>query len=99
MAKTTIRVVAQVIASPGKEEVLKSLLLELVPPTRQEPGCLSYELLQSAANSRQFFFVEEWENEECLNAHLTSEHLQEAFIEGADFLERPPEIYQCQPLA
>ncbi len=80
----TIRVVARVIALPEKVEVLKAVLLELIEPTRQESGCIKYELLQNQSVPTDFTFVEEWASNDALDAHLASAHIEaaEAKLEG-----------------
>jgi len=40
-------VVVHIVALPEKMKELKSVLLGLVEPTRQEKGCILYELLQN----------------------------------------------------
>jgi quinol monooxygenase YgiN len=47
---------------------------ELVAATRQEDGCLSYELLQQTDDPTRFVLVEEWESQEHLDAHTRTEH-------------------------
>jgi quinol monooxygenase YgiN len=84
MSNSSIRVVARVIALPDKVERVKAVLLELIEPTRQEKGCIQYELWHNQADPTDFTFVEEWTNKDALDAHLTSAHLQaaEQKIEG-----------------
>jgi quinol monooxygenase YgiN len=78
MSKTTIRVVARVIALPGKVEEVESILTKLVEATRQEDGCITYELLHNQKDTTDFTFVEEWESQAILDAHLASAHIAEA---------------------
>ncbi|MBD1923093.1 antibiotic biosynthesis monooxygenase [Microcoleus sp. FACHB-831] len=78
MSETTVRVVARVVALPDKVEQVKSILLHIIEPTRQEQGCISYELLQNQQEPRDFTFVEEWENDALLQVHLASAHIHEA---------------------
>lgn len=95
----TVRVIAEVRALPGQEEALKSLLIELVEPSRSEAGCLRYELLQSSVTPTAFVFVEEWESEELETKHLRSAHIEEAFLEGQSLLAAPPAIHRYRQLA
>jgi len=44
MLDQAVRVVARVVARPGKEDELQTLLRGLIEPTRREPGCVTYEL-------------------------------------------------------
>jgi quinol monooxygenase YgiN len=88
----TIRVVARLVALPNKVEVLKSVLLGLVEPTRQEAGCVQYELLQNRANPTDFTFVEEWNSDAELDAHLASAHIQSALAQIPDLVAEDPDI-------
>lgn len=47
---------------------------ELVGATRQEAGCLSYELLQRTDDATRFVLVETWESQDHLDAHTRTEH-------------------------
>lgn len=96
MSKTTIRVVARVVALPDKVEELKSVLIRLIEPTRQEYGCIIYELLQNQENPTDFTFVEEWESQALLKKHLASAHIAEAEskLEGLVATEPDIRIYQ-----
>jgi quinol monooxygenase YgiN len=95
----SVRIIAHVSARSGSEDALKALLLELVSPTRAEAGCLRYELLQNHITPTEFVFIEEWESNEALTAHLNSSHLEEVFREGQTFLAAPPEIQHYELLA
>lgn len=89
---TTIRVVARIVALPEKVEPLKSILLALIEPTRQEEGCIAYELLQNRDNPTDFTFVEEWRSQEFLSAHLASAHVQNAVSQLDGLIAAEPDI-------
>ncbi len=55
-------------------EILKSLLTEIVEPSRQEQGCLRYELFQIESEPAQFFIIEEWQSSQDLERHKETEH-------------------------
>jgi quinol monooxygenase YgiN len=78
MSKMNVRVVARVVALPDKVAEVKSVLLELIDPTRQENGCIVYELLHNHKDPTDFTFVEEWETQALLDAHLASPHIAAA---------------------
>lgn len=99
MSKTTIRVVAHVVALPNKVEDVKSILLSLIEPTRQEEGCIAYELFQNQEDSTDFTFVEEWESRELLNMHLASVHIAEAISQLNGLIAAEPDIRLYQLLA
>ena len=92
MPNQAVRVVARVVARPGKVKELRALLQGLVEPTRREPGCVTYELLQNKAEPTDFTFVEEWSSEEELDAHLQSPHLRQARSRLPDLAAADPDI-------
>jgi quinol monooxygenase YgiN len=96
MSQTTLRVVARVIARPEKVEQVKSILTKLVEATRQEEGCITYELLQNHQDVTDFTFVEEWESQALLEAHLASAHIAQAKsqLEGAIVAEPDIRLYR-----
>ncbi len=86
MSQGTLRVIARLVARPGKEDALRSLLMGLIAPTRKESGCITYELLQNKENSREFTFVEEWEDEAVLGAHFAMDHIKNALAKFPELL-------------
>jgi quinol monooxygenase YgiN len=72
----TLTVVATFEARPGKEAELRAALIGLVAPTRQEAGCLNYDLHISTENPAKFLFHENWTSKALLDAHLQSPHIQ-----------------------
>lgn len=75
MSQTTLRVIVRLRAQPGKEADLKQVLVGLIEPTREENGCIGYELLENLEDPREFTFVEEWEGESALEAHFSTDHI------------------------
>jgi len=63
----------------GRDEELKSELLALEPPTRDEPGNLTYDLYQSPDKKNEFMRFEVWRNPWALEEHKMTPHLQASF--------------------
>ena len=99
MSKPTLRVIARLVATPDKVAELKSLLLSIIEPTRQEAGCIKYELLQNQADPTDFTFVEEWESATLLELHLGSTHIQAAVQQLEGLAVGPPDICCYELLA
>jgi quinol monooxygenase YgiN len=92
MPEGTLRVVARMVARPEAVEEVRSVLSGLVGPTRAERGCVLYELLQNRSDPTDFTFVEEWESEAALDAHLSSGHIREARSRLPGLLAAEPDI-------
>ncbi len=94
-----VRVVARIIALPDKVDEVKTILMGLIAPTRQEAGCITYELEQNQHNPTDFVLVEEWESNAHLDAHLNTPHLKQAVAAFEGVLVAPPDIQRYTLLA
>ena len=99
MSEKTLRVITHLEAVSGTEEESKSLLLELVEHSRQETGCIKYELLQNNFNAAEFTLVSEWESKAAFQAHLYSKSVEELFREDGELLAKTPDIRQYHVLS
>jgi len=73
----------------GKLEEFVEYMQEMIKLTKQEDGCIAYDLYAEEGNTTECIMVEMWENREKLNAHLESDHFN-VFIPGGA-------IYQVEP--
>ncbi|MCP4971927.1 MAG: antibiotic biosynthesis monooxygenase [Arcobacter sp.] len=62
------------IAKEDSIEQLKDMLKTMVEPSKNENGCLLYDIFQLKDNLRKFVVIESWENEEALDGHKNSQH-------------------------
>ena len=88
----TLTVVALIKAKPGKEATLRADLLALVPITRQEPGCINYDLHIATDNPGHFMFHENWASQQHLNDHLARPHIAAMLAKAPELLAEPPQI-------
>jgi quinol monooxygenase YgiN len=70
-------VIARMHAKPGKEQELREALEALVEPTSREKGYVNYDLHQGIEDPGWFFFYENWESADDLDAHLNAPRLVE----------------------
>jgi quinol monooxygenase YgiN len=85
-----LTVIATVNAKPGKESEVEALLRELIPTTRQEPGCLNYDLHVANDQRTNFLLHENWTSRQHLDDHLARPHIR-------SFLERIPALVSEPP--
>lgn len=89
-------VVAVITAKAGSEAVVRQALEELVAPTRDEEGCISYDLKSVAGQPTVFVTVEKWRSQDDLDQHMQSPHIARTFEVAGEHLAGGPGIY---PLA
>ncbi|WP_299803454.1 putative quinol monooxygenase [uncultured Shewanella sp.] len=74
---TPLTIVANITAHADKVEKVKAELLKLIAITRNEQGCLQYDLHQDNDNPAHFTFYENWASRELLQAHMNAQHLKD----------------------
>jgi quinol monooxygenase YgiN len=84
-----LTVVAVFRSQPANELALKTALHAMLGPTRDEPGCLNYDLHQAEDEPGSFFFHETWETAEHHRAHLDTPHVRRLLALTADLLVEP----------
>jgi quinol monooxygenase YgiN len=92
MSQKNITVVATFQARPGKETELRAALLGLLAPTRQENGCLNYDLHVAADDPAKFLFHETWTSKAALDTHLQTPHIQTLLPRIGELCPEPPAI-------
>ena len=89
-----INVLAHFCLKDGVLPQVKVLAEELVTATRQEEGCIQYELLQEEGNARHLVMQEAWASQSALDKHSASAHFARIVPLLASLCERPPEVEQ-----
>ena len=89
---SSLRVIAHAKATPDQVAQVREILTALVDATRREPGCLSYELLQSHDDPTGFAFVERWASPAAEQAHFVTPHLLAALQQLTGLLASEPQI-------
>jgi quinol monooxygenase YgiN len=57
---------------PDEVDAVRRAHLEMLEPTRAEPGCLGYDLYQSREDPAVMFFYENWSDSRALAAHMNT---------------------------
>ena len=70
-----LTIAAKIEANADKIEMVKTELRKLVPPTREEAGCIQYDLHQDNENPAQRMFYENRERRELWLTHKNAPQL------------------------
>ena len=80
-----IKVVANETLKEGTKDKVLNLLDEMIEKTRQEDGCIAYELYEDINKPNTLAFIEEWESMDKLKAHFESEHFKRIIPQVAEY--------------
>ncbi len=72
-----IVVVGRVRTDADRRAELLRIGQRVAAASRQEPGCISYQVCQDTEDEHAVVFVEQWESEEALQAHFGTPHIAE----------------------
>lgn len=92
MPQENIHAIAHLHALPDKTDELNALLTSLLKPTREETGCIRFELLQNQESPTEFAIVSRWHNERAVQHHIETSHSQRAMSRLADLLASPLDL-------
>lgn len=99
VAESTVRrAVGKIRALPDHEDELLGLLRTLAPVTREEAGCLAFEVFQILDEPGSFAIHERWATPAAMNAHHQTEHAAAFLKEAGALLDGPPELDLLTPI-
>ena len=92
------QVVATIPVAPDRLEEARAVFATLIAATRQEEGCVRYDLHESAAQPGTFVMVEEYADQAALESHMASPHLAAAFAAATELLAGEVAIHPLVPV-
>ncbi len=92
-----LNIIAHITPHPEYLDAAKRAILEIIEPTRAEPGCLTFRLSEDAENGTLHLY-EEWRDEEALAAHHEQSYTQGVFEAYKSWLAEEPQILHLRPL-
>ncbi|MGX9134157.1 putative quinol monooxygenase [Rummeliibacillus sp. JY-2-4R] len=96
MSKGSIIVTAILKPKEGLEERLLLELKKVQAASRQETGCITYNLHKSV-DENTFVLYEEWVNNEAMEEHIRSNHYQE-YRENISVILSNRQVYKLKAI-
>jgi quinol monooxygenase YgiN len=94
MSTEILTLVVTFHAKPGKETELRAALTGVLAPTRNEAGCLNYDLHASPDDPAKFLIYENWASKAHHKAHHNSPHIQALLPRLDELCAPPPQVTQ-----
>jgi len=93
-----VKLIARLHTQPGKADVVAAALVELAGPSREEPGCILYDVCRSLSDANEVLVLEEWESQAALDAHMATPHFKAFQGKIGDALAGGPELVLLERL-
>jgi quinol monooxygenase YgiN len=87
-----IVVVGRVQTDAERRDDLVRLAQDVARASRQESGCLNYELFADPEDEHRFVIVEEWADEAALQEHFRTPHIDHFMRHFPATLSAPPDV-------
>lgn len=86
-------------AREGEERAVEEALREVMGPSREEPGCLSFHLFRSTRDRRLFYIHSHWADEAAFQTHGMLEHTKRFLQKVDELLDQPREVSRTERIA
>jgi 4-carboxymuconolactone decarboxylase len=84
-----LTIIGRLRAKAGRGTELREALVPVVAASRQEPGCINYDLHVDAADPDSFVIYENWVDQAALDAHFKQPHSVKLAAKLPDLLATP----------
>lgn len=79
-------------AKPERRTEVIQLCKSMINPSRNEPGCISYNFYQDLSDENKFFFFEEWKDQQAIDAHVKTNHYKEFVPKFETMIKAPSDL-------
>jgi quinol monooxygenase YgiN len=85
-------------AREGQEEAVVAAMSDMLPPVREEPGCLAINVFRSLRDPRLFYVHSRWTNAAAFDLHSGLPHTVR-FVERVQLLiDHPLDVTRATPI-
>ena len=86
-------------ARAGEESAVEEALLEVVGPSREEEGCLSFHVYRSVRHRGLFYIHSRWKDEEVFRNHAGLPHTVRFLAKVDALVDQPREVGRTEMIA
>lgn len=87
-----IVLIARLKVKADRIEEAKAAALKIVADSRNEAGCINYDIHQSIEDETVFFWHETWANKAAIDEHFATPFFLEFFAFVGEVAAEPPQI-------
>jgi quinol monooxygenase YgiN len=85
-------------ARPGDESALAAALVDVLAPTREEPGCLGIRAFRSIRDPRLFYIHSRWTDEAAFDQHGGLPHTARFVQRVEAVIDHPLDVTRAEPI-
>ncbi len=85
-------------ARAGEELAVAGVLLDVLAPSREEPGCLSIHAFRSIHDPRLFYIHSRWKDEAAFDVHVGLSHTVRFIARVEPLIDHPLDMCRTEKL-
>ena len=85
-------------ARPGQEGAAAEALIEVLAPTREEPGCRSIHAFRSGRDPQLFYIHSRWQDEAAFDRHASLPHTARFVARMEPLIDHPFDVARTSQL-
>ena len=82
----------------GEEHAAEEALRGVVPPSREEPGCVAIDAFRALNDGRLFFIHSRWRDEAAFDEHAGLAHTVHFLARMTALSDEPPDLVRVRPV-
>lgn len=87
--------IAKNTVKEGLQEKFLEIAKEMIARTREEAGCISYDLASDQNDTQVFYFIEKYQDEKAVEFHRATDYFQTLVPKIAALRVKPSEVSTC----
>ena len=86
-------------ARPGQESAVADVLLDVVAPSREEPGCLGIDAFRSIRHRQLFYIHSRWKDEAAFEHHSGLPHTLRFVERVQPLIDHPLDVIRAERIS
>jgi len=86
-------------ARPGQESAVADVLLDVVAPSREEPGCLGIDAFRSIRDRQLFYIHSRWKDEAAFEHHSGLPHTLRFVERVQPLIDHPLDVIRAERIS
>jgi len=83
-------------ARPGNDDLVAKALLDILDPSREEPGCIGIHAFRSVRDPRLFYIHSRWESEAAFEYHASLPHTLRFLERVEPLIDHPLDVTRAE---
>jgi len=91
-----IQAISKLFVKEGQSQEFADIFKEMIKPTREEQGCIQFEIFKDEQDDSMLFVLEKWETDDQFSNHINTEHFERVYPKLENLMSREADVNICE---